>query len=128
MAANEWHHYALVWTDGGTADLYVDGVNRGGVPIGTSWKGGNKVLFGKAAGGPSGLTNAWQGRHSLDKYSAYYGLTTSRFPVSGIDWDDAIEFCRRLSVKEGKTYRLRLNSYQDTYASQSADFTFMVSK
>jgi hypothetical protein len=67
--ANEWHQYALVWTDGGTADLYVDGVNRGGVPIGTSWKGGNKVLFGQASGGASGLTNAWQGR--LDEPAVY---------------------------------------------------------
>jgi len=34
------------------------------------------------------------------------GLNTARFPVEMVSWDDAKEFCRKLSVKEGKTYRL----------------------
>ena len=34
------------------------------------------------------------------------GLDTRRFPVEWISWDDATEFCRKLSQKEGKTYRL----------------------
>ncbi len=34
------------------------------------------------------------------------GILTSQFPVESFRWDDAQEFCRRLSQKEGKTYRL----------------------
>ncbi len=69
IAANTWHHYALVWSDGGTADLYVDGTKRASVAIGSSWKGGDKLLFGHAAGGASGLTNPWQGR--IDEAAVY---------------------------------------------------------
>jgi formylglycine-generating enzyme required for sulfatase activity len=34
------------------------------------------------------------------------GLNTRRFPVETVSWNDATEFCRKLSQKEGKTYRL----------------------
>jgi formylglycine-generating enzyme required for sulfatase activity len=34
------------------------------------------------------------------------GLNTRRFPVDTVSWSDATEFCRKLSQKEAKTYRL----------------------
>jgi hypothetical protein len=69
ITANTWHYYALVWSDGGSADLYVDGTKRASVAIGSSWEGGDKLLFGHAAGAASGLTNPWQGR--IDEAAVY---------------------------------------------------------
>ncbi len=34
------------------------------------------------------------------------GINTSRFPVESVNWEEAMEFCRKLSAKEGKAYRL----------------------
>ena len=45
------------------------------------------------------------------EYTQLMGENPSRFrgvrrPVEGISWDDAVAFCRRLSEKEGREYRL----------------------
>ena len=69
VGTNEWHHYALTWSDGASARLFVDGVQRGSTAIGNSWKAGNKLLFGQGAGSPSGLTGSWQGR--IDEATVY---------------------------------------------------------
>ena len=34
------------------------------------------------------------------------GMKTDQFPVENVPWDDAVEFCTKLSQKEGKQYRL----------------------
>ena len=34
------------------------------------------------------------------------GMDTSSYPVEMVFWGDTMEFCKRLSAKEGKTYRL----------------------
>src|SRR5205085_11576267 len=69
VASNQWHQYVLTWVDSGQATLYVDGTRQASVALGSSWKGGNKVLFGHASGSSSGLTNAWQGR--IDEAAVY---------------------------------------------------------
>jgi len=49
---------------------------------------------------PSQFTKNGEGGRAVD------GLETSRFPVEEVSWNDAREFCGKLSVLEGATYRL----------------------
>jgi len=44
-----------------------------------------------------------KGGRAADRVS---GKDTSRHPVEYVSWEDAVEFCKKLSAKEGKTYRL----------------------
>ena len=52
--------------------------------------GTNPSWFSKTGGGSSKVS----------------GQNTSTFPVEQVSWNDAVEFCQKLSVKEGMTYRL----------------------
>ena len=52
-----------------------------------------------------GSNPSWFSRTSGGK-DKVAGQDTSRFPVERVSLDDAQEFCRKLSQKEGKTYRL----------------------
>ena len=58
-----------------------------------------------------------QYKQVMDKNPSYYsalgkgkyrvsGIDTSQFPVEMVNWNDAVEFCRKLSDQEGAEYRL----------------------
>jgi formylglycine-generating enzyme required for sulfatase activity len=64
-----------------------------------------------------GITEVTQGQYrkimgvnpslfSAARWEELEGSDTSNFPVERIQWSDAVEFCKRLSVKEGRIYRL----------------------
>ena len=44
--------------------------------------------------------------HDGDRKEFVEDMDTSRFPVERVSLDDAVEFCKKLSMREGKTYRL----------------------
>ena len=49
---------------------------------------------------PSFFSNTGRGKEKVT------GRDTDQFPVESVSWDDAMEFCRKLSAREGKTYCL----------------------
>jgi formylglycine-generating enzyme required for sulfatase activity len=49
---------------------------------------------------PSWFSRSGDGKNDVS------GLDTSRFPVESISWEEASEFCRKLSAREGELYRL----------------------
>jgi hypothetical protein len=69
VATGEWHHYALVWENGNSVSLYLDGQLQDTEPLSSAWAGGDKVLLGARGGKASRLTRSWQGR--LDEFAVY---------------------------------------------------------
>ncbi len=51
-----------------------------------------------------------------------YFKSDSQRPVEEVSWKDAVEFCRRLSEKEGKTYRLPMEAEWE-YACRAGSMT-----
>jgi formylglycine-generating enzyme required for sulfatase activity/tRNA A-37 threonylcarbamoyl transferase component Bud32 len=47
-------------------------------------------------------TEPWQGLF----FHKGYGKKGADYPATYVSWDDAVAYCRKLSAKEGKTYRL----------------------
>jgi len=68
-----------------------------------------------------GKNPSWfsKGRGGAEEVS---GEDTSGHPVDNVSWDDAVKFCRELSAKEGKTYRLPTEAEWE-YACRAATTT-----
>jgi formylglycine-generating enzyme required for sulfatase activity len=71
----------------------------------------------------------WMGVHEVtqSQYQAVMGNNPSCFkgdnnPVEQVSWDDAVEFCKKLSKKEGKTYTLPTEA-QWEYACRAGSTT-----
>ena len=52
------------------------------------------------------------------------GQDTSRFPVEQVSWNDAVEFCQKLSAKDGVTYRLPTEAEWEYACRAGATTTF----
>jgi formylglycine-generating enzyme required for sulfatase activity len=107
----------MVWVPSGAFEM-------GSGP--TTWERLKKTVsgwFGKTINLPSGgvespahavtLDGFWTGKYEVTQaqYEAIAGKNPSKFkgsnnPVEQVSWNDATEFCRRLSAKTGKTFTL----------------------
>ncbi len=52
------------------------------------------------------------------------GMTTSKFPVESVSWEDAVAFCEKLSAKDGVTYRLPKEAEWEYAARAGTTTTF----
>ncbi|NEZ65750.1 formylglycine-generating enzyme family protein [Leptolyngbyaceae cyanobacterium CCMR0082] len=75
------------------------------------------------------ISEFWMGKYPVTQaqYKAVTGKSPSRFkgdnlPVEQVDWCDAVEFCKRLSKKTGKSYRL-LSEAEWEYACRAGTTT-----
>ncbi len=67
-----------------------------------------------------------------EQYQAIMGINPSNFkgekrPVERVSWDDAVEFCEKLSQKTGKTYRLPSEAEWE-YACRAQPHRFILGK
>lgn len=72
---NQWHHVVITRT-GGTARLYVDGVERGSAPAASSISANGPIFIGTNHNGAPGYTSTLQFNGWIDEV-AYYGTALS---------------------------------------------------
>ena len=107
----------------GTQKLFTENIGNGitldmvAIPGGSFVMGSPNTETGRDSNeGPQRTVNIapfFMGRYEVtqEQYQAVMGNNASDFkgakrPVEQVSWNDAVEFCRKLSQKTGKTYRL----------------------
>jgi formylglycine-generating enzyme required for sulfatase activity len=107
----------------GKAQAFIENMGNGitldmvAIPGGSFVMGSPDTEAGRSSyEGPQRTVNIpafFMGKYELtqEQYQAVMGNNPSEFkgaklPVEKVSWNDAVEFCKRLSKKTGKTYRL----------------------